>query len=119
MSKKLIIFCIFLIAIIAPSPILAEDYKVVISKSNKELILKKSNNIIKKYQIATGKGGKGTKRKRGDSKTPLGVYRIFKLKKSKRFHYFIQLDCTRCQKIRQMIVLTLHMSYRSLETAGD
>ena len=92
MSKKLIIFCIYLTTIITSSSILAEDYQVVISKSNKELILKKSNNIIKKYHIATGKGGKGTKRKRGDSKTPLGVYRIFKLKKSKRFHYFIQLD---------------------------
>jgi len=92
MSKKIIIFCIYLIIIIGPTSIIAEDYQVVISKTNKELILKKSNNIIKKYHIATGKGGKGTKRKRGDSKTPLGVYRISKLKKSKRFHYFIQLD---------------------------
>ena len=92
MSKNLIIFCIFSIAVISPPMIFAEDYQVIVLKSNKELILKKSNNIIKKYRIATGKGGNGTKRKRGDSKTPLGVYRISKLNKSKRFHYFIHLD---------------------------
>ena len=92
MSKNLIIFCIISVATITPLTILAEDYQLIVSKSNKELILKKSNDIIKKYHIATGKGGKGTKRKRGDSKTPLGVYRISQLNKSKRFHYFIQLD---------------------------
>ena len=92
MSKNLIIFCIFSITVISPPMIFAEDYQVIVLKSNKELILKKSNNIIKKYRIATGKGGNGTKRKRGDSKTPLGVYRISKLNKSKRFHYFIHLD---------------------------
>ena len=64
----------------------------MIHKNDKELILKKSNEIIKKYHVATGKGGKGTKRKRGDNKTPLGMYRISKLNKSDRFHYFIQLD---------------------------
>ena len=92
MSKNLIIFCILTIIIVMPLPISAEDYQIIVSKSNKELALKKSNNIVKKYHIATGKGGQGTKRKRGDSKTPLGVYRISKLSKSKRFYYFIQLD---------------------------
>ena len=92
MSKNLIIFCIFTIIIFTPLSINAEGYQVIVHKNNKELILKKSNEIIKKYHVATGKGGKGTKRKRGDNKTPLGVYRISKLNKSNRFHYFIQLD---------------------------
>ena len=92
MSKNLIIFCIFTIIIFTPLSINAEGYQVIVHKNNKELILKKSNDIVKKYHIATGKGGKGTKRERGDSKTPLGVYRISKLNKSNRFYYFIQLD---------------------------
>ena len=50
-----------------PLPISAEDYQIIVSKSNKELALKKSNNIVKKYHIATGKGGQGTKRKRVSS----------------------------------------------------
>ena len=89
MSKNLIIFCIFTIIIFTPLSINAEGYQVIDHKNNKELILKKSNDIVKKYHIATGKGRKGTKRERGDSKTPLGVYRISKLNKSNRFYYVI------------------------------
>ena len=92
MSKNIIVFFIVTIIATIPLQINAEDYRLVVYKNNKELALKKANNIVKKYHIATGKGGKGTKRKRGDSKTPLGVYRISKLSKSNRFHYFIQLD---------------------------
>ena len=92
MSKNLIVFFIITIIVIMPVQISAEDYQLIVYKNNKELTLKKANNIIKKYHIATGKGGKGTKRKRGDSKTPLGVYRISKFSKSNRFYYFIQLD---------------------------
>ncbi len=70
----------------------ASEYQILISKKNKELILEKAGEVVKKYHIASGKGGKGTKRRQGDSKTPLGVYRISKFKESSRFHYFIQLD---------------------------
>ena len=70
----------------------ASEYQILISKKNKELIVEKAGEIIKKYHIASGKGGKGTKRKQGDSKTPQGVYRVSKFKDSSRFHYFIQLD---------------------------
>lgn len=70
----------------------ASEYQLLISKKNNELIVEKAGEIVKKYHIATGKGGKGTKRQQGDSKTPQGVYRISKFKESNRFHYFIQLD---------------------------
>ena len=93
MPKNLVILLfIFTLTIFLPLSVSAENYQLFVYKENKELVLKKSNQIVKKYHIATGKGGKGTKRKRGDSKTPLGVYRITKLKRSDRFHYFIQLD---------------------------
>ena len=74
------------------SPADASDYQILISKKNKELVIEKEGQVVKKYHVATGKGGKGTKRHKGDSKTPLGVYRILKFKDSSRFHYFIQLD---------------------------
>ncbi len=70
----------------------ANEYQLLVSKKNNELIVEKAGQVIKKYHIASGKGGKGTKRLRGDSKTPLGVYRIASFKESSRFHYFIQLD---------------------------
>ncbi len=70
----------------------ASEYQILISKKNHELIVERAGEVVKKYHIATGKGGKGTKHKQGDSKTPQGVYRIANFKESSRFYYFIQLD---------------------------
>ena len=92
MNKKLITLSLSIfIGFISLTANASDEYTIIVKKNDKELILKKSNTIVKKYHIATGKGGKGTKRKRGDSKTPIGVYRISNLKKSNRFHYLIQL----------------------------
>lgn len=68
------------------------EYEIVISKSGQELTVKKGDQIIKHYHISLGKGGNGTKRKLGDKKTPLGVYKIIEFKNDSRFHYFMQLD---------------------------
>tara|TARA_R110000782_G_scaffold266977_3_gene361907 strand:- start:892 stop:1401 length:510 start_codon:yes stop_codon:yes gene_type:complete len=70
----------------------ANEYHLLVSKKKNELVVEKSGQIVKKYHIASGKGGKGTKRLRGDSKTPLGMYRVSSVKESSRFHFFIQLD---------------------------
>ena len=61
---------------------------------NLNVYIQDGSKIGVKVSLCThwSKGGKGTKRERGDSKTPLGVYRISKLNKSNRFYYFIQLD---------------------------
>ena len=74
------------------SQVSANDYQIRISKKNNALMLEREGEVIKTYHIATGKGGQGTKRKRGDSKTPIGTYRIMDFKQSDRFHYFMQLD---------------------------
>lgn len=83
---------LFFTLLVTIAPLQASEYQLLVSKKNKELIVEKGGEIIKKYHIASGKGGKGTKRKQGDSKTPQGVYRVSKFKKSSRFYYFIQLD---------------------------
>ncbi len=70
----------------------ANEYRLLISKKNNALIVEKAGQVIKKYHIASGKGGVGTKRLRGDNKTPLGTYRVVNFKKSNRFHFFIHLD---------------------------
>ena len=91
--RNLLIKVPLLVLILSAIPLAqANEYQIHISKKNKELTVEKAGEIIKKYHIATGKGGKGTKRIQGDSKTPQGVYRISKFKESSRFHYFIQLD---------------------------
>lgn len=83
---------LFFTLLLSTTLLQANEYQLLISKKNKELVVEKEGEVIKKYHIATGKGGKGTKRKQGDSKTPQGVYRISKFKESSRFHFFIQLD---------------------------
>lgn len=65
---------------------------IVINKSSQELAVKQGDAIIKRYRIATGKGGNGTKRQLGDKKTPVGVYRIIDFKENSQFHFFMQLD---------------------------
>jgi len=69
-----------------------DNYQLVISKSNKELTIIQGDKTIKRFDIALGKGGKGTKQKLGDNKTPVGVYKITDFKADSKFHYFMQLD---------------------------
>ncbi|MFT5132078.1 MAG: murein L,D-transpeptidase YafK [Gammaproteobacteria bacterium] len=69
-----------------------EDYQVEISKSDKELIIKKGGETIKRFDVSLGKGGKGTKQRLGDNKTPIGVYKITDFKANSKFHYFMQID---------------------------
>jgi len=67
-------------------------YVIEISKSKQELSVKNGNEVIKNYRVAYGKGGNGIKRKLGDKKTPLGVYKIIDFKDDSKFHFFMQLD---------------------------
>ncbi len=83
---------LFLFIVSTMSSAYANEYQLLISKKNNELVVERSGQVVKKYHIASGKGGKGTKRLRGDSKTPLGMYRVASFKESSRFHFFIQLD---------------------------
>ena len=92
MRHFLILISLFIVSLSVITSAYASEYQLLVSKKNNELIVEKSGQIVKKYHIASGKGGKGTKRLRGDSKTPLGMYRVASVKESSRFHFFIQLD---------------------------
>lgn len=63
-----------------------------ISKSNQELLVRKGDRVIRAYHIAYGRGGRGSKRRYGDNKTPDGIYRIVKFKPDSRFYMFMLLD---------------------------
>ena len=69
-----------------------ENYRLEISKSDKQLTVKKGDETIKSFYIALGKGGKGTKQRLGDKKTPVGDYKITDFKADSKFHYFMQID---------------------------
>ncbi|MGH8508127.1 MAG: L,D-transpeptidase family protein [Gammaproteobacteria bacterium] len=68
------------------------DYELEIIKSERMLLLKRGAKIEKVFRMASGRGGPGDKRYRGDHRTPVGTYRVVKIKRSSRFHTFLQLN---------------------------
>ncbi|HTT07770.1 MAG TPA: L,D-transpeptidase [Gammaproteobacteria bacterium] len=70
----------------------AADYEIEIVKSQGILYLKHGDKVEKTFHAAFGYGGKGDKRQVGDHKTPIGVYRIVKVKDSDKFHRFMLLN---------------------------
>lgn len=70
----------------------ASPYSLEIYKSSQELLVKQGDEVIKRYRIASGKGGEGNKRQMGDNKTPLGRYRVMDFNPNSRFHFFMLLN---------------------------
>lgn len=68
------------------------SYRVVVTKSTRELKILQGDRVIKKYTISYGKGHGLTKRRIGDNNTPTGRYRIAKFKPDSKFFFFMQLD---------------------------
>lgn len=98
--RLFIILCLF---IVLPLPALAQqvagtahatnaEYRLEVDKSRSELLVKRDDIVVKRYRAATGRGGQGTKRAKGDRKTPIGVYRIVDFKDDSDFHFFMQID---------------------------
>ena len=89
--RKFYLIC-FLLLLCSNVFAVEDKYDLVISRATQELKVMNGNRVVKLFHIAYGKGGNGAKRKLGDKKTPLGVYKIIKFKVDSRFHYFMQLD---------------------------
>jgi murein L,D-transpeptidase YafK len=67
-------------------------YEIQIVKSQRVLLVKHGDKIEKQFRVASGTGGRGDKKKLGDHKTPVGIYRIVELKDSEKFHRFLRLS---------------------------
>lgn len=67
-------------------------YELEISKSSKELLVKRGSRVEKRFRVALGGGGPGDKRQRGDSRTPVGTYRIVDFNEESRFQLFMHLN---------------------------
>ncbi len=67
-------------------------YALEIDKSDRVLLVRHGQQVTRKFQIASGKGGFGDKQIRGDNKTPLGVYRITDFNAGSAFHLFMRLN---------------------------
>ena len=87
MKYLLAIICIALCQPVAGAP-----YTVEVDKSERSLIIKRDEQVVTRYKISHGRGGKGDKIRQGDNKTPVGAYRVVAFKTNSKFHFFIQLN---------------------------
>ena len=71
----------------------SSDTWVLIDTRALSLSVRKGNKVLKRFDnIAIGTKGSGYKKQRGDSKTPVGEFRIGWTNPKSRFHYFFGLD---------------------------
>ena len=77
---------------ISPAAAKTAGFELEIIKSERVLLVKRGDQVYKRYQVATGRGGAGDKRVTGDLHTPVGTYRIVRFNDNSRFHMFMQLN---------------------------
>lgn len=67
------------------------DY-ILIEKRSQRLTLFFKHRRLKAYRVALGRGGLGPKLKKGDAKTPEGLYRVDSHISQKKFAHALKLD---------------------------
>ena len=91
--KPILTILALLAALFSFTPVLAsEKIELIIDRSEHKLIVKKEGVTLRTFKVALGSGGRKAKAHEGDHKTPKGTYRISKIRDSKRFHMFLQLN---------------------------
>ena len=68
-------------------------YVIKVDKSDSTLLVETNRGeTIKTFSVATGRGGKGDKKKIGDKKTPVGTYYVTGFNEKSKFDYFIRIN---------------------------
>lgn len=73
-------------------PALREPWLLIDTKADKLMVMRDHQPLEVFHQIAVGSSGAGFKYRRGDNKTPLGVFRVGWVNDHSRFKKFIGLD---------------------------
>lgn len=100
MFKKIAFASFVLFACVAlyaewPSTPLPNDVKadrVVVTKSQRKLVLLQQGKTLKEYHIALGRVPDGRKQQEGDGKTPEGQYTIDYRKPDSAFHFALHIS---------------------------
>ena len=66
--------------------------RVVVLKSSRTLHLFDGDDLVRSYSIDVGVVPEGDKRRRGDGRTPLGVFRVVTKNAASPYHRFLGLD---------------------------
>ena len=75
-----------------PDPALREPWLLIDTKADKLMVMQYNHPLEVFQSIAVGSSGAGLKYRRGDNKTPLGVFRVGWVNDHSRFKKFIGLD---------------------------
>ncbi|MFT3782725.1 MAG: L,D-transpeptidase family protein [Nibricoccus sp.] len=99
--KKIIYFALFVFAAIGlawanwPTSALPRDTRadrLLIEKRKRRLSLLHEGRVVKAYTISLGRAPLGAKTRKGDNKTPEGIYRIVAHKADSAFHRALRLS---------------------------
>lgn len=66
--------------------------RVLILKKEHKLMLLSGGAVIRTYSVAIGKGGLSPKQRKGDHKTPEGLYKIDRRKENSSFHRALHIS---------------------------
>jgi murein L,D-transpeptidase YafK len=75
---------------VASSNVLAD--KILIEKKDRKMILLSKGQAIKSYKIALGGNPVGAKERKGDNKTPEGLYTIDSRNKNSKYHLSLHIS---------------------------
>ncbi|MBF95920.1 MAG: hypothetical protein CFH34_00363 [Alphaproteobacteria bacterium MarineAlpha9_Bin4] len=106
--KKIFIFKIFSIFLLNLSFAESNTKYLLINKSNRELKVFLNNGEIKTFSISLGFEPLGKKIKKGDGKTPEGLYYIDKKIKDSSFYLALQISYPNPWDIRRALNLNTH-----------
>ncbi len=79
-----------LVADTATAPLAAD--RILVEKSRRRLTLIRNGVPVRTYQVALGQNPVGDKQRRGDMRTPEGVYRIEARVERSRFHLALRIS---------------------------
>lgn len=91
-TVRWIVWCVLIWGTSGQTGVAGEAYEIEISKTDRQLRVIAGDRAIRAFHIAAGKNTRGGKRKLGDSRTPVGTYRIVDFKHDSKFHFFMQLN---------------------------
>lgn len=69
-----------------------DNVELIVVRSEHKLLVQRDGVTLRTFKVALGSAGRKAKVKAGDRATPLGEYRISKVRASDRFHQFLQID---------------------------
>lgn len=87
---RLLSLLVFLLTI--PAAVVAETRIRIDTAASRLTVLNGDQAILVIDDIAIGRFGARRGKQMGDGMTPLGSYRVIRIRQSKEFHYFIELD---------------------------